>query len=122
MIFVTGGTGMLGSYLLLELLKKGKKVRASKRINSSLKITKRIFQVFSNQSEVLFAKIEWVDVDLFNQEAIEEQLVNVSEIYHCAAQINNLSNNKELQIFNNIEITKTLSMQPSTKVCLNFVM
>lgn len=34
MIFVTGGTGLVGSHVLLKLAKKGKNLKAIKRANS----------------------------------------------------------------------------------------
>ena len=36
MIFVTGGTGLLGTHVLLEILSRGEKVRALKRKTSDL--------------------------------------------------------------------------------------
>ena len=36
MVYVTGATGLIGSYLLLELSKRGKKIRALKRKTSNL--------------------------------------------------------------------------------------
>ncbi|MBK9636284.1 MAG: NAD-dependent epimerase/dehydratase family protein [Bacteroidetes bacterium] len=40
MILVTGGTGMIGSRLLYDLVKGGHKVRALKRENSSIHLLK----------------------------------------------------------------------------------
>ena len=110
MIFVTGGTGMLGSYLLLELLKSGKDVVASKRKESSTKITKLVFDTFSDTDtpNELFSKIKWVDIDLFSQANIEEELSNISEVYHCAAYISNSLSNKNKLIENNQTITQNI--------------
>lgn len=108
MIFVTGGSGMLGSYVLLELLNNGQTVRASKRPQSSLNICHQVFKTFSTLGNDLFSQIEWVDVDLFNQEDIEEHLSDISEVYHCAAQITNSRNDKFQLIENNSQITQNL--------------
>lgn len=108
MVFVTGGTGMLGSYLMLELLKQGKSIKASKRIGSSLVNTKIIFRQFSAQADELFSEINWIDLDLFDQNNIEEHLTDITEIYHCAAQINSSRKNKGIQIYNNQKITENL--------------
>ncbi len=99
---------MLGSYLLLELLRNGKKVRASRRINTSLKTTQLIFKSLQLESESLFSQIEWVNVNLFNQDNIEEHLSDISEIYHCAAQINSSQKEGTQLIENNRLITANI--------------
>ena len=58
MIFVTGGTGLVGAHVLLNLSKKAKNFKALKRHNSSLDICKRIFDYYNAES--LFAQINWV--------------------------------------------------------------
>ena len=46
MILVTGGTGMVGAHLLLQLTEKGRTIRALKRKNSSLSITEKVFRYY----------------------------------------------------------------------------
>ena len=53
MILVTGGTGLLGAYLLLELTRKGNKVRALRREHSSLRVVENIFRYNDNHAEEL---------------------------------------------------------------------
>ena len=108
MIFVTGGTGMLGSYLLLELLEQGQEVRASRRKESSFETTKKIFHALSSSGEQLFSKIEWVNIDLSNSAEVEQYLDDVSVVYHCAAQINGSSESKYQLVKNNQEITESI--------------
>ena len=64
MIFVTGGTGMLGAHLLLDLTKNGSEVRALKRKNSDLTTVKKIFSWYTSDAEKLFGQIEWVEGEL----------------------------------------------------------
>lgn len=108
MIFVTGGTGMLGSYLILELLKRGNKVRAVKRVSSNMKTTEQVFRSFSKEPDILLSQIEWVEVDLFCHTQIEENLIGITEIYHCAAQISTSGQNKQMHIDNNQLITENM--------------
>jgi nucleoside-diphosphate-sugar epimerase len=105
MIFVTGGTGMLGAYLLLELCKQNKAIVAAKRKSSNLDIPKKIFKYYSDDYDTHWKKIEWVDVDLFSQSDIEEKLENIEEIYHCAAMISASRKKKNEMLHNNKSIT-----------------
>ena len=108
MIFVTGATGMLGSYLLYDLLNQGKSVLASKRSESSVSTTKYIFESLSEKGSDLFSRIKWVDLDLFSQIDIEEQLDGISEIYHCAAYISSSYKDKSFLVENNKAITENM--------------
>lgn len=108
MIFVTGGTGMLGSYLILELLNKGHKVRAVKRASSNMKTTEQVFRSFSKEPEIQLLQIEWVEVDLFCHTQIEENLIGITEIYHCAAQISTSGQDNQMLIDNNQLITENM--------------
>lgn len=85
MIFVTGGTGMVGAHLLYDLTQKGESVRALKRPDSSLKKTEKIFSFYTPSPEKLLSQIEWVEGDILDKEGLSELLVGITQIYHCAA-------------------------------------
>ncbi|REC47106.1 NAD-dependent epimerase [Chryseobacterium pennipullorum] len=87
MVLVTGATGMLGRVVMLELLNRGKKVRAIKRPSSNLKEVRKSFEYYSSENTILFNQIEWIDADLFDKKGLREAILGVEEVYHCAAKV-----------------------------------
>lgn len=87
MIFVTGGTGLLGSHFLYELTRNGHWVRALKRAGKSTELVQRVFEYYTPQPEALLARIEWVDGDLLDFTGIDEALDDITEIYHAGAVV-----------------------------------
>lgn len=108
MIFVTGGTGLVGAHLLYELCKTGKKVRALKRQTSNLKQVEKTFAYYTNDAQQLFDTIEWVDGDILDYFELEKLLNGVTEIYHCAAIVSFDSKERQRMISNNVEGTANL--------------
>ncbi len=87
MILVTGGTGLLGSHLLLELVSQHKEVIAVKRPSSDLEEVKRVFARHSPGSTDLFRLINWVEIDLEEPPEVEQVMTGVDRVYHCAARV-----------------------------------
>ena len=90
MIFLTGGTGLLGSHVLVELFKRHpeQKVRALKRPTSSLNNIKALFDFyFKAESNVLFNRISWVDGDILDIPKLTEVMLGCDEVYHCAGYV-----------------------------------
>ncbi len=74
-IFVTGGTGFIGSYLLRHLVNKGyTDIRALKRQGSPMVLVSDIAD-----------KIEWIEGDLLDLPALGEAMAGVHQVYHSAA-------------------------------------
>jgi nucleoside-diphosphate-sugar epimerase len=108
MIFVTGGTGLVGAHLLYELTSAGKKVKALKRETSNLQQVLKTFSYYSNNPKELFNLIEWVDGDILDYFSLENILVGVTEIYHCAAIVSFDPKERKKMISNNVEGTVNL--------------
>ena len=87
MILVTGGTGLVGSHLLYYLLKENKSVRAIHRASSDLDSVKRVFSYYSDASEEIFNKIEWIVADITDVPALENAFGGITHVYHVAANI-----------------------------------
>jgi len=97
MVFVTGATGILGRVIVLELLKKGKNVRAAKRAASNLDDVKHSYSFYTENPDGFFNKIEWVNVDFDDIQSIQDALHGVEEVYHCAAKVGfNPKDDKEM--------------------------
>jgi dihydroflavonol-4-reductase len=106
MILVTGGSGFLGSHLLMELCKKGETVRALKRPSSDIAFLDKLF-AFYDQTNLLKC-IEWIDGDLNDIAAMENAMLGISQVYHCAAMVSFSSENKNLMQRSNINGTANL--------------
>ncbi len=76
MIFVTGATGLLGSFICRDLLQKGYKVRAIKRQTSRLTLLEDIAD-----------QIDWVIGNMDDTTFMEEALQGVEAVIHGAAII-----------------------------------
>jgi dihydroflavonol-4-reductase len=87
MILVTGGTGFLGSHLLLELLKTNQQLRAIKRKNSNLDLVCKIFSYYEKDAASLMSRIDWVEGDVLDVFSLEDAFSGVTEVYHCAALV-----------------------------------
>lgn len=119
MIFVTGGTGILGSHLLLSLVKQGKNVRALKRPNSDLSS----IQVLFNHANCLneFSQIEWVNGDVLDIQTLNDSIKGVDEVYHCAGFVSFRSQDADKILKINIEgsanIVNAMLEQKVKKLC-----
>ncbi len=108
MIFITGGTGLVGAHLLFELTSAGKRVKALKRKTSDLQQVLKTFSCYAENPKELFDRIEWVDGDILDYFVLEKILQGVTEIYHCAAIVSFDSKERQKMISNNVEGTANL--------------
>ena len=108
MIFVTGGTGLIGAHLLFELTKNNEKIKALKRETSDLNKVLKVFSYYSENPKILFEKIEWVNGDILDYFGLEKLLDRVHEIYHCAATVSFQSKERKQMIENNVEGTANI--------------
>ncbi len=108
MIFVTGATGILGRVIVLELLKRGEKVRAAKRKSSNLEEVRRSFRFYTENPDIFFDKIEWADVDFQDLDSLKSALTGVEEVYHCAAVVSFHPARRKEMFRTNIEGTQNL--------------
>jgi nucleoside-diphosphate-sugar epimerase len=108
MIFVTGGTGLVGAHLLYELTLAGKNVKALKRESSNLQQVLKTFSYYSETPKELFNQIEWVEGNILDYFVLEKILEGVTEIYHCAAIVSFNPKERQQMIANNVEGTSNL--------------
>jgi len=86
MILVTGGTGLVGTYLLFELTSRGEKVRALIRPGRSSESLQKIFKCLNARQEQ-YSLIEWKEGDISDYSSVYEAMEGVEKVYHCAALI-----------------------------------
>lgn len=117
MILVTGGTGLVGSHLLLHLVESrslgSDAIRAIYRNDSSLEKTKNLFSMY--KKEVLFEKIEWIQADIIKIPTLKKAFENVDLVYHCAALIS--FDPKDETILRKINIEGTANI---VNFCIDF--
>ncbi len=109
MILVTGGSGMTGTHLLLQLSREGKKVRALKRKTSYTRWVRRIFDYYEpEKGGDLYSRIEWVNGDITNRDTLEPAFAGIDTVYHTAGYVSfdPAENRKLLQV--NVEGTRNM--------------
>ncbi|SEM83193.1 Nucleoside-diphosphate-sugar epimerase [bacterium A37T11] len=97
MILVTGGTGFIGSTLIVHLLAAGKCVKAIKRPDS-------VIPIYLNG----VANLEWVDADIVDYFSLEDVFLGISKVYHCAGMISNYPEDRKQLMKINVEGTANL--------------
>ena len=90
MILVTGGSGLVGSELISQLLALGNKIKA---IYNSTRLT------ISHQDLIP------VKCDILDTAALEKAMQEVTQLYHCAAMVSFSAKNKDQLLKINIEGT-----------------
>jgi dihydroflavonol-4-reductase len=91
MILVTGGTGLVGSHLIKQLVKQGQPVKALHR--------SAIPKIEGYQD------VEWIQGDILDVVALQEAMQDVEEVYHCAAIVSFSPRTKDQMFKTNIEGT-----------------
>ena len=88
MIFVTGGTGLLGSHLLFQLTNSDVKIKAIYREKEKIETVVKLFKFYDPINfNIRFKKITWVKCDILNILSLEEELKSCQTVYHCAALV-----------------------------------
>ncbi len=110
MILVTGGTGLLGSHLLFDLLKRYDKVVATKRASSNIEGVKKVFSYYTDEqtAQQMFDRIEWREADILNVGQLYDAMEGIDEVYHCAAIVSFTPREKEKVFKHNIEGTANM--------------
>ncbi|PCH98102.1 MAG: hypothetical protein COB85_02200 [Bacteroidetes bacterium] len=106
MVFVTGGTGLLGARIIFDLLNSGVPVRALKRESSDLSIIESTFKFYENESQKNnYESIEWVEGDITDIASLNIAMQGVDKVYHCAAMVSFHPKARERMMHVNIQGT-----------------
>jgi dihydroflavonol-4-reductase len=94
-VFITGGTGFLGAYIIKELVEKSYSVRALRRTNK--------LPSFIEPS--VFEKVEWVNGDVLDISALEDAMTGIDMVIHSAAKISFLEKERYAMFKTNVDGT-----------------
>lgn len=98
LIFVTGGSGFLGSYLLRYLLQYGyRHVRAVSQPESDFSLVADIKD-----------RIEWVEGNVLDPVFLEEAMNGAQQVYHCAAIVSFDPRDRKKMMAVNVEGTANI--------------
>lgn len=106
MIFITGGTGLVGSHILLKLSQENIPFKALKRESSSLDICKDVFTHY--KADHLFHSIIWETGDVNDIPSLELAMKDCDKIIHAAAMVSFHKEDAELMNKINVEGTKNV--------------
>ncbi|MBA3675047.1 MAG: NAD-dependent epimerase/dehydratase family protein [Chitinophagaceae bacterium] len=90
MILVTGGSGLVGSELISQLLEKGNKIKA---IYNSTPLT------------IQHKDVTLIKCNILDTEGLEEVMQGVTQLFHCAAIVSFSPKNKDQLLKINVEGT-----------------
>ena len=110
---VTCSTGLVGMHILLDLLSKGEKVKATFTKNSKLENVKKLFKFYNKES--LLSEIEWVEMDIEDVVQVFDAVKGVDYVYHSAAIISFLK--RDQYKMSNINIKGTANI---VNACLQY--
>lgn len=87
MDLVTGGTGIVGVHVINELLDRGRPVRALYRQGSDRELVRRVLRHYHADGDTRFQRIEWVEGDLLEPDALSASMRGAERVFHCAALV-----------------------------------
>lgn len=110
MILVTGGSGLVGSHLLLELIRRGTvlPIRATTRRLSQEHLFRSIASHYPDIPPDAIDRIQWVQADMSNIESLESVMIGVTQVYHCAAAVSFDPRQNDIIHTTNVEGTAAL--------------
>jgi dihydroflavonol-4-reductase len=107
MIFVTGGSGLVGSFLIPALVARGWKVRA----------------LYRNEIPTIASAevVEWIEGDLRDTTLLKTALESVTHVFHCAGLVSYAPQDEEALLQVNVEGTAAVVdaclEQPGVRLC-----
>ncbi|KAA9331647.1 NAD-dependent epimerase/dehydratase family protein [Hymenobacter busanensis] len=108
MIFVTGGSGLIGSYLIPALLERGLAVRA---------LYREKIPAYVPGAD----RVTWLEGDVRDSGLLREALAGVTHVFHCAGVVSYAPQDRELLKQVNIEGTAAVVdaclNQPGVRLC-----
>jgi dihydroflavonol-4-reductase len=107
-VFVTGGTGLLGSHLIYTLISQGETVRAIHRKTSNRDILKKVISYYKGDPDELCNAVEWIECDICDYDKLETVMHGADLVYHCAAAVSFENRNKNYIIDNNVKGTENI--------------
>ncbi|GEO04881.1 NAD-dependent epimerase [Adhaeribacter aerolatus] len=108
MIFITGGTGLIGSFLIRNLLAEG----------AALKVLYRqhIPSEFEQKSN-----IEWIKGDILDTALLRDLMPGITQVYHCAGLVSYAPQDaallKEINVTGTANIVNVCLENPGVKLC-----
>ena len=113
MIFLTGGTGLVGSHILMMLIQDNISVKALKRSSSRLEVCRKVFSYHNLEHK--FGEIQWCDGDINDIISLENHMKDCETIVHAAALVS--FNKSDLEILRKVNIEGTANVM---NTALNF--
>lgn len=77
----------MGSHLLMRLLQDGATIRAIYRTENKRNAVINFFSYYHANANELWQQIEWIKGDVLDVQSLEDAMVGVTQVYHCAAAV-----------------------------------
>lgn len=104
MILITGATGIVGSHILVELLKRGEKLRALVRKDSDFEAIQQLL----DQAKLKDDNVEYIEGDVSDPLSLARAMSGCVDVYHCAAMVSFRA--ADLNRMNQVNVTGTANV------------